>query len=504
MKTSIACLMLSGIMVAAMAVQFSTPDQYIAEAYVLSQSGQIEQAIELMEEAVSEFPLSSDVHTHLGILWSIQAQRTGGTQVYSLALKALQMWDQAIALNPNDVLARYNRGFWGVQAPFGYLDEGIADLDYLTLAFEQAPDKVSSDSLSKVYDVLGTGYFKKGDVQNARQAWSKVIELSPGTGTAKSASKHLETLESFEDRKSKPAEQQVAESAATVAVKEKIRNDPSNTELRLELGKAYYIDGNYEKAVTILNNVARADQTNAEAYKWLAMAMAEFTRQGYDERTYFNQGFRTNLSFQTVRAANKAVELAPDDISIRLIRGSVGVQMPFFVGILDQSIDDLQMVIDSNALDDMKAKALYWLGIAYERKAASTWIEIVSKYPTTGSVRDAFEAMHPPVAHFDIAKYEMPLLTVDFILDFRDELAPQTAIWVEDTDGNFVKTIYVSGFSGFAREKQVNLPDWAKSSQFTDVDAVTGASIDMSIDWIISIPLSSHRPPGGRMQPGSL
>ena len=49
MKTSIACLMLSGIMVAAMAVQFSTPDQYIAEAYVLSQSGQIEQAIELME-----------------------------------------------------------------------------------------------------------------------------------------------------------------------------------------------------------------------------------------------------------------------------------------------------------------------------------------------------------------------------------------------------------------------------------------------------------------------
>jgi hypothetical protein len=37
----------------------------------------------------------------------------------------------------------------------------------------------------------------------------------------------------------------------------------------------------------------------------------------------------------------------------------------------------------------------------------------------------------------------------------------------------------VSGFSGFAKEKQVNLSDWAKSSRFKDADAVTGASIDV-------------------------
>ena len=479
MRTSFAYVMLLGIAVAAMAVQFSTPDQYIMEAYVLSQSGQIEQAIELMEEAISEFPLSSDVHTHMGILWSIQAQRAGGTQMYSLALKALQMWDQAIALNPNDVLARYNRGFWGIQAPFGYLDEGIGDLDYLTLTFEQTPDKVSSDSLSKIYDVLGMGYFKKGDVQNARQAWNKVIELAPGTGAAKSAAEHLGMLESFEEQRSRRAKQQVPESAATVAVKEKIRADPANPALRLELGKAYYNDGNYEKAVTMLKNVAKADQTNAEAYKWLALAMVEFTGQDYDDRTYFDQGFRTGLSFQTVRVANKAVELAPNDIDIRLIRGSVGVQMPFFVAILEESMNDLQMVIDSDAPDDMKAEALYWLGIAYEKKAASAWIDVISKYPSTNTVRGAFDAMHTPVAHFDVADHETPVLTVDFILGFRDELAPQTAIWVEDSDGKFVKTIYVSGFSGFAREKQVNLPDWAKSSKFTDVDAVTGASIDV-------------------------
>ncbi|MCK4673916.1 DUF2271 domain-containing protein, partial [candidate division WOR-3 bacterium] len=66
-----------------------------------------------------------------------------------------------------------------------------------------------------------------------------------------------------------------------------------------------------------------------------------------------------------------------------------------------------------------------------------------------------------------------------FILGFRDELAPQTAVWVEDKEGNFVRTIYVSGFSGYAKEKQVNLPMWTNSSKFADVDGVTSASIDL-------------------------
>ena len=65
------------------------------------------------------------------------------------------------------------------------------------------------------------------------------------------------------------------------------------------------------------------------------------------------------------------------------------------------------------------------------------------------------------------------------MLGFRDELAPQTAVWIEDEEGNFVKTVYVSGFSGYAREKQINLGTWSKSSEFIDTDGVTGASIDL-------------------------
>ena len=58
-------------------------------------------------------------------------------------------------------------------------------------------------------------------------------------------------------------------------------------------------------------------------------------------------------------------------------------------------------------------------------------------------------------------------------------MPPQTAVWIENKDGNFVKTVYVSGFSGFAKEKQANLSDWADASDFSGADAVTAASIDV-------------------------
>jgi len=65
------------------------------------------------------------------------------------------------------------------------------------------------------------------------------------------------------------------------------------------------------------------------------------------------------------------------------------------------------------------------------------------------------------------------------VLGFQDELEPQTAVWVEDNRGKFVKTLYVSGFSGHAKAVQVDLPHWALASEYRGCDAVTGASIDI-------------------------
>jgi len=78
------------------------------------------------------------------------------------------------------------------------------------------------------------------------------------------------------------------------------------------------------------------------------------------------------------RALDKAVSFAPEDGEIRLLRGIVGVEIPFFVHKLDQGIDDLNRVLRSDVSDSTKSEALHWLGKAYQKKAMSYWIKEVS------------------------------------------------------------------------------------------------------------------------------
>jgi tetratricopeptide (TPR) repeat protein len=261
-------------------------------------------------------------------------------------------------------------------------------------------------------------------------------------------------------------------------LKEKAQRGPDNSTVLVELGKAHFAAKHYEEAEKVLKQAINLDKTNVEAYKWLVLTLREIVAKGYDERIYEDTDYRRNLAFEGYRALNKAVSLAPEDGEIRFLRGIAGVEVPFFVHKLEQGIDDLNRVLKSDVPDSTKAEALYWLGEAYQKKAMSYWIRVVSEDPNSRASKAVFDRMRPAVKRFDLSQYQPPILAIDFILGFRDELEPQTAVWIEDREGNFVRTIYVSGFSGHAKEKQVRLSKWARSSKFVDVDAVTGASIN--------------------------
>jgi len=262
-------------------------------------------------------------------------------------------------------------------------------------------------------------------------------------------------------------------------LKEKVQTEPDNSALLVELGKTHFDAKQYEEARKVLKEAIKIDESNAEAYKWLVLTLREIAAKGYDEKIYENVDYRRNFAFEVYRALDKAVRLAPEDGEIRLLRGITGVEMPFFVHKLEQGIDDLNRVLRSDVSDSTKAEVLHWLGKAYEKKAMNYWIKVVSQNPNSEESKAIFNRMRPEVKRFDLSQYQPPVLAIDFILGFRDELQPQTAVWIEDRDGNFVKTIYVSGFSGHVKEKEVRLPKWANSSKFVDVDAVTGASINV-------------------------
>ena len=267
--------------------------------------------------------------------------------------------------------------------------------------------------------------------------------------------------------------------AQTTELKQRDQSKVDKATQLVEVGKADFEAERYEEAREVLKEAIKIDRSNVEAYKWLALSLRELTAKGYDEKIYENSRYRRNLVKEGYRALDKAIKLAPEDGDLRLMRGIDGVQVPFFARRLNQAMEDLNRVLKSDVPDSTKAEALYWLGKAYEKKAMSYWIKVVGKDPNSEASKEIFDRMRPAVKRFDLSQYQPPFLTIDFVLGFQDELAPQTAVWIEDREGNFVKTIYVSGFSGHIKEKEVRLREWANSSKFVDVDAVTGASINL-------------------------
>jgi len=73
-------------------------------------------------------------------------------------------------------------------------------------------------------------------------------------------------------------------------------------------------------------------------------------------------------------------------------------------------------------------------------------------------------------------------LTISFDLYRINKIASnQIAVWVEDSKGNYIDTIYVSKFTaagGYAK-RETSLPEWVKKSQVKklttkEIDAITG------------------------------
>ena len=460
-----------------------TLDEFINKAEKLYQSGDLKQAAKVMDEAIQKFPDNSSAHSYLGLYRGMQA---GQTQNYVEAGQLIgigyDMLNKAIELDPNNPIARFHRGLMGVKVPpfMGKLDEGIQDLEFLEKLHKESPDKLSSDLMARAYDLLGEGYQKKQDNEKAIAAWKKAVAMAPGTDLAKNAEKRIsEMTQPKKVEKVEEVEQKTYTQQDVQQLEQKVKADPENSALLTQLGKSYNDTRQFEKAEKVLKKAIEKDSTNVDAYKFLIESLGHLAEKGYDKRIYNDTDLRSKLAFEVAEYAEKAVKIAPNDPELRLLRGSIDVTMPFFVGKLEQGIADLKFVTENDVSKDLKAEALFWLGYAHQKKATTYWIKVVTDYSKTDASQLAFQTMRPAVQHFDPAKYKAPFLAIDFVLGFRDELPPQTAVWIEDKDGKFVKTVYASGFSGFAKEKQANLSDWADASDFTDADAVTAASIDV-------------------------
>jgi len=486
MKLLVRCLFVLSVMFFAAVVEAKPLKDYIEEAKSLQNSGKVTEAAKLMEEALDEYPDSASVYAYLGLYTGMQAGQTDNMALAGeLAAKSFELLDKAVLLDSLNLAARFHRGIMGIKAPtfFGKLNGGIKDQEFIIKMYQKSPKKVSNDILVQVYNFLGEGYQKQGENEKAVSAWKKVIELAPGSSFAEEAKKLIEKTPITD---SKPTEKE-------------IQKEPADSKSLLKTGKSYLEKENCEEAVKIFKKLVEIDSKNAESYRYLTLALGCLAEKGYDEKIYDNTNYRADLAFAAMDALDKAVALAPEDGELRLTRGSAGVYMPFFLGKLEQSIEDLNKVLESDVESSVKAEALYHLGVAYQRKALGYWDKVITDYPSSEASKMVFDGMRPRIKRIDPDKFKNSVVAVDFVLGFQDALAPQTAVWIEDKNGKFIKTLYVSGFSGYVKEKQLWLKKWAESSKYVDTDAITAASIDVG-HHIYLWELKDHT--GKKVKPG--
>ncbi len=457
----------------------------IEQAEKLADSGDLSGAVALLEKVTAEHPENSDAMAYLGLYTGMGAgQATDYEEAGRLMMLSFERLDKAVKLDENNPEAWLFRGIMGINVPgfFGRLDAGISDLEHAAKLYSEASDNEAGEGLVTSLTMLAEGYGKNEDPASQKKALEKIIAIAPGTEAVEAAKKQLEGLGDVEKKPEidtgiiTPKE---GDSEKVLALKKSLEKDTVEPALLLQLGTTYYEEGSFANAREVLKAFTAIDRNNGLAFKMLALSTANIAQHGYDENIHDDTDYLSNIAFEVMASLDRAVDLAADDMELRLTRGIFGLLMPFFLGKHDQSVADLEMVTESDASDELKSEALYYLGYARQREALRYWIKVAKKYPGSDGAKLAFSEMRPQVVRLDESELDIPCVKIDFVLGFQDELAPQTAVWIEDEHENYIATIYISGFAGFVKGKQVTLPIWAAVSKFEGIDGLTSASIDI-------------------------
>jgi tetratricopeptide (TPR) repeat protein len=459
-----------------------TVDEYLDQADELIGLEDYRGAIAILEQGIEEYPESSEMYTKLGLLHGIQVQNIDEyTDVLKTIVKVFDLWDTALNLDPGNIEARFQRGVWGVNIPkfLGRTKQGVMDLDTMIEILYKSEDPGVFEQLLMAYYYLGYGLQRLLALREAEEAYNTVIEYAPETDLAQAARNNLVIINEYREWQSQQDADKPPDNENITRLRTKLQTEPDNIEMLLALAREYRAIARYDDAIDILQHAQEIDWANPEIYRMLALVFQDINSRGYDPRIALDTDFRTDLAFETVRALDMAVQLAPDDMGLRYLRGIASIEMPFFTGTLEQGIEDLSYVLQNSDDPSVQSEALFYIGMAYQKKAISYWGQVVTTFSDQRVSNSVFEQLMPKITRFDPATHKKPHVIIDFVLGFKDELPPQTAVWIEDESGNFIRTIYVSGFSGYAKDQQINLPLWSKSSEYRDLDAVTGASIDL-------------------------
>jgi len=154
-------------------------EKSLAEVKKLFEEEKYSEALEVVESMIAEDPDNADLHAWKGNVMGNLAQGSP-MDAMKYGMGAMQAYDKALELDPDNVMGHFGRGMGRLMAPEGFggnVDGAIEDLEFV----------VQKDPCYESYYYLGVAYKKKGLTDEAKKAFKKSLEIKPDYAKAATA-----------------------------------------------------------------------------------------------------------------------------------------------------------------------------------------------------------------------------------------------------------------------------------------------------------------------------
>jgi uncharacterized spore protein YtfJ/Tfp pilus assembly protein PilF len=137
------------------------------------------EALAVVDSLIAQDSKNPDLHAWRGLIMGSMA--TGNpANMMKYGLGAMQAFEKALNIDPNNVTARFGRGIARTMAPEGLgknLDSAIEDLEFAC----------KKDPFPEAYYFLGIAYKEKGWTDKAKTVFKKALEINPDYADAAKA-----------------------------------------------------------------------------------------------------------------------------------------------------------------------------------------------------------------------------------------------------------------------------------------------------------------------------
>jgi len=139
-----------------------------------------QEALAAIDSLIAKQPENAELHAWKGSILGTLAESDNPADLIKYGMGAMQAFETALDLDPNNVRARFGRGVGRMMAPEGFGGDVDGAIEDLKFASRKA-------SFPEAYFFLGEAYKRKGQLELAKQAYQEALVLKPDYKEAKKA-----------------------------------------------------------------------------------------------------------------------------------------------------------------------------------------------------------------------------------------------------------------------------------------------------------------------------